>query len=175
MKGKNLKLSLLQNYDYAAKLMNDQELTKYMFFGRTPITADGVKKLADDPQNIFFLIESKDVVGIAALLGIDRLSGITGTSMIIEKDCWSRGYGMETIALLTKYAFETLNLHNVQVGGCRKNTNGVVKYFEALGFTYVGKRREMLYRNSERYDAVYLDMLKHEYQKKYKKLHEKHF
>jgi RimJ/RimL family protein N-acetyltransferase len=46
---------------------------------------------------------------------------------------------------------------------------GAIKSYEKIGFKYIGKRREALYRNLEKHNIVYMDILPNEFYEKWNK------
>lgn len=86
-------------------------------------------------------ISGMRLVGNCSLFDIDHATGTAELGIIIgEKDCWNRGYAMETVALLARYAFEVLGLGNVILHVYDFNERAIAAYRKA-GFHEVGRRR----------------------------------
>lgn len=83
--------------------------------------------------------------------------------MIGEKDHWDQGYGTETMQLLLKHGFETLNLHRIWLHVYDKNKRGIRAY-EKAGFQYEGKFRQAHYQHNNYYDILFMSVLKPEWQ-----------
>ena len=60
------------------------------------------------------------------------------------------------------YGFKALNLHNIQLRVYEYNT-GAKRCYEKTGFKETGRRREALYRNMEKHDIIYMDILEKEF------------
>jgi RimJ/RimL family protein N-acetyltransferase len=81
------------------------------------------------------------LVGDCSLFDIDHAAGTAELGLIIgEKDSWNRGYAMETIALLARYAFNLLELSNVILHVYDFNERAIAAYRKA-GFREAGRRR----------------------------------
>lgn len=83
--------------------------------------------------------------------------------MIGEKEFWGRGYGSETLRLMTKHGFQTLNLHRIWLQVYAKNKRGLRAY-EKAGFQMEGKYREAHYQHGQYFDVHLMSILKEEWQ-----------
>jgi RimJ/RimL family protein N-acetyltransferase len=66
------------------------------------------------------------------------------------------------------YEFKALNLHNIQIRVYGYNKRAI-KSYEKVGFKQIGIRRDALYRNMERHNIIFMDMLANEFYEKNKK------
>ncbi len=71
-----------------------------------------------------------------------------------DKSCWNQGYGTETVRLLLKHGFESLNLHRIYLRVYATNPRARRSY-EKVGFVLEGTLREAVYRHG-RYADVYI-------------------
>src|SRR5438876_11775557 len=79
-----------------------------------------------------------------------------------EKDRWRKGYGTEIVSLLSKEAFEQLNLH--RVGWWTYSENKASRALaEEMGCKEEGKLRENVFFDNSSHDTVVLGRLKHGY------------
>jgi RimJ/RimL family protein N-acetyltransferase len=83
--------------------------------------------------------------------------------MIGEKAFWDQGFGSETMRLLLKHGFQTLNLHRIWLQVYAKNKRGIRAY-EKAGFKYEGKYRQAHYQHGQYYDVHLMSVLKQEWQ-----------
>lgn len=83
--------------------------------------------------------------------------------MIGEKTFWDRGYGTETMRLLLRHGFDTLNLHRIWLQVYAKNKRGI-KAYEKAGFVHEGKYRQGHYQHGQYYDIYLMSVLKEEWQ-----------
>jgi RimJ/RimL family protein N-acetyltransferase len=66
--------------------------------------------------------------------------------MIGEKPLWNKGYGTETMRLLLKHGFETLNLHRIHLRVYSTNQRAMRAY-EKVGFILEGTLRDAVYKH----------------------------
>ncbi len=103
-------------------------------------------------------------IGNTALEEIDHFDR-TGKFILLigEKDCWGKGYGTETTALMLDYGFTLLGLHNIMLTVFSFNERGIRAYTRA-GFHAIGRRREAHRLSNQGYDVIYMDCLASEFQ-----------
>ena len=73
--------------------------------------------------------------------------------LIGDKTYWNKGYGTETMRLLLKHGFETLNLNRIDLMVYEDNP-GALRAYEKAGFVLEGRLRQAHYS-----DGVYKDVL----------------
>lgn len=73
--------------------------------------------------------------------------------LIGEKNYWNKGFGTETVELATKYAFETLNLHRVELSVYSFNERAKRCYIKA-GFIEEGIKKEAYFVNGKYWDVI---------------------
>jgi diamine N-acetyltransferase len=83
--------------------------------------------------------------------------------MIGEKAFWDQGYGTETMRLLLRHGFDTLNLHRIWLQVYAKNKRGIRAY-EKAGFMLEGKYRQAHYQQGKYHDVHLMSVLKEEWQ-----------
>ena len=79
-----------------------------------------------------------------------------------EKSCWGQGYGQETMRLMLKHGFETLNLNRVYLRVFEHNLRGIRSY-EHAGFKHEGRMRQALYQDGKYYDVLLMSYLRDEW------------
>ena len=112
-----------------------------------------------------------DVVFGIAVRGTDTLIGVTGLHQIDyknrhavfgifigEKNEWGKEYGTEATALITGYAFETLNLNRVALRVHEDNERGIRAY-EKVGFKREGVLRQDIYREGRYWNTLMMGIL----------------
>ncbi len=82
--------------------------------------------------------------------------------MIGEKAFWGQGYGTDTMRLLLKHGFETINLHRIWLQVFAHNKRGIHVY-EKVGFKSEGKFRQAHYFHGKYVDIHIMSVLKHEW------------
>jgi len=103
-------------------------------------------------------------IGTCQFFQIDWLNRSSEIGIMIgEKTYWDQGYGTETMQLLLKHAFETLNLHRIWLRVYDKNKRGIRAY-EKAGFKHEGTLREAHYQHNRYYDIHLMSVLSHKWQ-----------
>lgn len=74
------------------------------------------------------------------------------------------GYGTDALTLIMRYAFNELNLERLELEVVEYNS-GAQKLYERLGFKLGGKRREAVIRDGQKFDILFLDILRSEWNK----------
>lgn len=82
--------------------------------------------------------------------------------MIGEKTFWNQGYGTETMKLMLKHGFESLNLHRIWLRVYAKNKRGIRAY-EKAGYIYEGNFREAHYQHGQYFDVHFMSVLRSEW------------
>jgi len=79
-----------------------------------------------------------------------------------EKAYWNQGYGTETVRLLVKHGFQTLNLHRIYLRVFETNPRAIRAY-EKAGFTLEGRQRQAEFRNGKYIDVLVMSILREEF------------
>jgi RimJ/RimL family protein N-acetyltransferase len=123
--------------------------------------------MAKSPYEHVLVIEVKDSqnqeritpIGNCQFLDIDWRSRSSEIGIMIgEKSYWNHGYGTETMRLMLKYGFTTLNLHRIWLRVFAQNKRGIRAY-EKAGFQYEGKYRQAEYQHGEYQDVLLMSIL----------------
>jgi RimJ/RimL family protein N-acetyltransferase len=79
-----------------------------------------------------------------------------------ERANWSQGYGSEAMRLLLRFAFAELNLARVSLVVFGYNERAQRSYLK-VGFKEEGRQRERIRRDGQRYDMVFMSVLRDEW------------
>jgi RimJ/RimL family protein N-acetyltransferase len=102
-------------------------------------------------------------IGNTSLMGIEWTSRLAEVGLFIgEKQLWNQGYGRETVQLMLKYAFETLNMNRVWLRVYEHNLRGI-KAYERAGFVHEGRLRQAIYSDGRYYDVLIMSVLHSEW------------
>lgn len=82
--------------------------------------------------------------------------------MIGDKSIWNKGYGTETMELLLRHGFETLNLNRVMLMVYAYNPRAIRTY-EKAGFKHEGTLRQAVYKHGEYGDVHIMSVLRQEW------------
>ncbi|MBI2625293.1 MAG: GNAT family N-acetyltransferase [Candidatus Nealsonbacteria bacterium] len=125
--------------------INDPEVNRWLVVKST--TVEKLRKYIKEKnsdQNCLllgiFLNENGKHIGNVKLepIEFDKKKAMLGI-MIGEKSCWGQGLGSEAVRLLSDFAFKELGLKEIYLGVDPENKRGI-KFYERLGFEYVGTR-----------------------------------
>lgn len=152
--------------------INDAEVTRYMFMGDKPANLDLLREqLSEDlrktDQAVFAVVDKKsdEFIGTCGLYRINWISRSAEYRIFLgSKENWNKGIGTEIAEHMVKYGFEKLNLNKIWLGVNSENTAANRSYQKA-GFIQEGVAREEIFRNNQYYDAVYMSILRREYEK----------
>jgi RimJ/RimL family protein N-acetyltransferase len=144
----------------AYRWVNDPEVTEFLLIGDRPLMRDAEReffqRMAKSETDVLFAIETLDGrhVGMSGLHGIDVQNGTATTGTFIgEVSDRGQGYGRESAALRTAYAFETLGLRLLysayQVGNDRSR-----RMQESVGYKAWGTRERAYWKRGRYIDLV---------------------
>ena len=102
-------------------------------------------------------------IGNCGVFGIDWVarSGELGI-MIGEKSAWNQGFGTETMTLLLRHGFETLNLNRIELRVYADNPRAIRSYQKA-GFVHEGTLREAKFKHGKFDDVHIMSVLRREW------------
>ena len=83
-----------------------------------------------------------------------------------ERDFWGRGYGTDAMKVILRYAFTELNLNRVTLGVFGYNPRAIRSY-EKVGFRHEGRLRKYLNKEGERWDMLFMGILREEWKEKH--------
>lgn len=153
IEGKRIYLRTLTAKDASNRYyswINDREINKYLESKKTTI-ADlhkYIKIRFNDPNSLFFgiFLKNKDIhIGNVKLEPIDfNVKKATLGILIGDKNYWNKGFATEALKILKDFAFNKLNLDEINLGVNKENI-GAVKAYEKSGF-YVDEEDKNIYK-----------------------------
>ena len=102
----------------------------------------------------------ENAAGFIDLYDFDPKNNRAGVGIIIHEKFRKKGFAVEALDLLTKYAFTHLNLHQIYAGINHTNTKSL-NLFKKIGFEIVGLKKEWNYFNDAYHDEYLLQKIKH--------------
>lgn len=124
------------------------------------------KKAGESKTDVIWTIEAEGrAIGASGIHQIDwkDARGITGT-IIGDKTAWRKGYGSESMALRTEYAFRWLNLHKLESSAYAENGPSRRALTKA-GYREVGIQREHSFREGRWLDHWLCELLRSDWEK----------
>ncbi len=99
-------------------------------------------------------------VGTIDLFDFDPFHHRAGVGIWIREPFQNRGFGMEAMQLLIRYAFDTLQLHQLYCNISADNLLSV-KLFEKLGFLRCGIKKDWIYDGQKWLDEWMYQLIYH--------------
>jgi RimJ/RimL family protein N-acetyltransferase len=129
-------------------------------------TRDWLEQEGESPSNYMFSIytlEDNRLIGRIGLDGIvwNHAESFVGISLG-ERGDWGKGYGTDAMRILLRYAFTELNLHRVSLDVFEYNPRAIHSY-EKVGFKVEGRVRQFLNRDGQRWDMIFMGILRDEW------------
>lgn len=168
IKGERLYLSpvSVDDAEIYTKWMNDEDVSEKLGNYYKVRTLNFEKKWLENEDGYSFAIVLKEdnrLIGNICLLDVNHINQTASLGIFIgEKEDRNKGYGKESIKLLLNYGFNTLNLNNIMLEVFSFNKYAIRTY-EKIGFKKIGIRRDSIYRKGKRYDEVFMDILKDDF------------
>lgn len=133
-----------------------------------PLSQKAIQKWfeKDEPASVGFLIRTLDgdrMIGDIGLDGIDYPNGNSWVGIGIgEREYWGKGYGADAMRLMLRYAFMEMNLQRVSLSVFEYNPRAIRSY-EKVGFKHEGRSRQMIRRDGQWYDILFMGILRDEW------------
>jgi len=142
---------------------NDPETTRFQNKGYVPNTLQAQRAYFERVQNsrediVLAIIDdaSDRHVGNVGLHAIDWIHRSAVLGIVIgEREFLGRGWGRQAWAAITRYAFETINLHKVCASVFEGNGPSM-KCALASGYEVEGTQKKQVYKNGDYRDLVWL-------------------
>jgi diamine N-acetyltransferase len=129
---------------------------------------DGTTQREQAQKPLAIEIKEQDgwrVIGDCAFFDIDWTSRAAEFGIMIgDKSVWDQGYGTETVRLLLRHGFATLNLNRIVLRVFDDNPRAIRAY-EKAGFTQEGTLRQAAYKNGAYHDLHVMSVLRSEWEK----------
>lgn len=153
--------------------LNDAEVNQYLETRFVPRSMENiaayVRDLDGKSESVFLAIclkESGDHIGNIKVGPINWIHRFADVSLFIgDKSQWRRGLGSEAISLVTRFAFDELNLNRLQAG-CYSSNLGSSRAFEKCGFRREGILRKKRFSKGTYEDELLFGLLREEWQER---------
>jgi RimJ/RimL family protein N-acetyltransferase len=109
-------------------------------------------------------LENDRLIGTIDLDGINWVTRDAWVGIGIgEPEYWGKGYGTEAMNLILRFAFESLNLRRVTLDVFEYNQRAYQSYIKC-GFKEEGRLRQWMQRGGERFDLIFMGILREEWE-----------
>ena len=168
--GKTIYLRILASEDVGdnyVKWMRDEETVRFLESRWKTYTLENlkeyVKKINEShADSLFgiFLRENDEHIGNIKIGDMDQVHqhGHVGI-MIGDKNSWGKGCAKESIQLVTKYAFEGLNLNKL-TAGIYGNNIGSYKAFLNAGYNEAGRLKRNIFYKGKFVDKIIVEIIR---------------
>jgi len=167
----------IHNAETARGWINDPAVNEWLLTAQLPISPDQERAFFETSEADWnagtayrFEIHVAEDDRFIGICGLDSVSaphrtgevGIFIGSLVDQ----NRGYGRDALATLLRFGFDRLGLHRVGIKANTENTRAVHLY-TSLGFTEVGREREVTFMRGRFHDHVCFDMIEDEFRAHY--------
>ncbi|RPJ18725.1 MAG: N-acetyltransferase [Chloroflexi bacterium] len=119
------------------------------------------------PASYFFSIRTLAEDKLIGELGLDVVNW-SGRDAFVglgigETEYWGKGYGTDVMNVLLRFAFTEINLRRVTLSVFEYNPRAIRSY-EKAGFRHEGRKRRALNREGQRWDELYMGILREEWE-----------
>lgn len=170
--GKKVVLRAIEERDLPLlhKWANDPSIQSMLGGWHFPVGEQDQKKwyqsLSFNSDNQRFAIETPDLglIGTANLVSIDWQNGAAFHGMLLgEKDVRGKGYALDTLMTLMRFAFEEVGLHRLDSDIIEYNIPSLKFYLEKAGWIREGVKKEWYFRKGKRWDKIVIGVTKEGY------------
>ncbi|MFT4146749.1 MAG: GNAT family N-acetyltransferase [Mobilitalea sp.] len=93
------------------------------------------------------------VIGTVMIFDFDKEANKAEIGYVFHKDYWGKGYGAESLELLSDYAFEKLQLHKLHAAVVDVNI-GSARILEKNGYVLEGRLKDHYFIEGKYYDGL---------------------
>ena len=172
IKGKYLTLRAIEIKDseLLLKWANEPEIQYWLGGWHFPTNLNDQenwqKSLNVNSNNQRFAIESEELglIGTANLVDIDWKNRNAFHGMLLgDKDIRGKGYGVDTVMAIMKFAFEELGLNRLDGSMIEYNLGSLKMYIEKCGWKEEGRQKNWYFRKNRYWDKVVVGVTSHDY------------
>ncbi|PID71132.1 MAG: GNAT family N-acetyltransferase [Flavobacteriales bacterium] len=106
-------------------------------------------------------VETEVPVGLIDLFNFNPQHQRAGIGIVITEEHQHKGFARDALAILKKYCFNQLNLHQIYASVTEDNYRSI-QLFKNHGFTQTGIRREWIFNNEQFKDELFFQLIKTE-------------
>ena len=150
-------------------MANDVEISTFVEgIGYYPLSPRDLEEYIESNNNYsnmllgIFENNSNKYVGNIHLSQIKPYHNSCVLGIVLSKDFTGKGYALEAVNLVIKHAFETMNIHRIQIPVIEMNDRAINLY-ERAGAVKEGRLREAFYYQNKYHDMLIYSILKNEY------------
>ena len=171
-RGKKVEIKAIEKEDLVLlqKWSNDPDIT-YMLGGwHFPSSNQDQEKwfsglsVGSNHQRFSIVTDDLGLIGTANLVDIDWKNRNAFHGMLLgDKDMRGKGYGVDTVMAIMKYAFEELGLNRLDGSMIAYNEASLKMYIQKCGWKEEGRQRDWYFRKNRFWDKVIVGITKEDY------------
>lgn len=127
---------------------------------------DDMIKKPEEEQVLVIEIELEEkwiIIGTCGFFGFDWRCRSAEVGIVIgEKTYWNQGYGTETMRMMLKHGFDSLNLNRIALDVYDSNRRAIRAY-EKAGFIREGIKRQGMFKDGRYIDIIMMSVLRSEW------------
>ena len=104
------------------------------------------------------LKSTQAIIGTAMIFSFDREAKHAEIGYVFNREHWGKGYGTQTVKLMTNFSFESLNLNKLHARVVDKNI-GSSRVLEKNGFELEGRFKDYYFIEGVYYDGLFFGIL----------------
>lgn len=117
-----------------------------------------------DYQNLAIDTEDLGLVGTINLVDIDWKNRNASTGIMLgDKESRGKGYAIDAVMTIMRYAFKELNLNRLDAEMIAYNDRSINFYTRKCGWLTEGKRKDWIYRDGTYHDKILCGMTHQQY------------
>ncbi|MDR6999104.1 GNAT family N-acetyltransferase [Neobacillus niacini] len=93
------------------------------------------------------------IIGTAMIFNFDQEANQAEIGYVFHQDHWGMGYGTESVALMSDFAFKSLNLHKLHASVVDANI-GSIRILEKNEYELEGRLKDHYFIEDKYYDAL---------------------
>ena len=99
------------------------------------------------------LKSTREIIGTVMIFNFDREANHAEIGYVFHSKHWGKGYGTESVALMSKFAFEILALHKIHARVVDANISSA-RILEKNGFLLEGRLKDHYFIDGRYYDSL---------------------
>lgn len=99
------------------------------------------------------LKSTQAIIGTAMIFNFDQKANRAEIGYVFHKEHWGKGYGSESVALMSDFAFESLNLNKLYASVVDANI-GSARILKKNGYELEGRLKDHYFIEDNYYDAL---------------------
>lgn len=172
IKGKLVTLRAIEREDLPLlnQWANDPEIQYWLGGWHFPTNLDDQQKwyssLSANSLHQRFIIETRDlgIIGTANLIDIDWKNRHAHHGMMLgDKEIRGKGYAVDTVMAIMKYAFEELGLVRLDGSMIEYNVASIKMYLGKCGWKEEGQKKNWYFRKNRFWNSIIVGITKEDY------------